>query len=90
MPPDVIVDSRRLGPDWRESQVRGTRALIEKHDLPLPENIEPHDLSEAADCLSWRPAIGFLDFLRDLKARDARGEDVAPLHVPGTLFEASS
>ena len=51
----------------------------------LPERVEQHDLSEAARVLGWRPAVGFLDFLHDLQARDARGEDVSALRVPGEL-----
>ncbi len=90
MPPEIIADFRNLGPDWCETQASGARALIDKYALELPEKVERHDLSEAADRLGWRPAVGFLDFLRDLKERDARGEDVAALRVPGTLFEASS
>ncbi|CAA9546892.1 MAG: hypothetical protein AVDCRST_MAG87-545 [uncultured Thermomicrobiales bacterium] len=31
-----------------------------------------------------------LDFRRDLKARDARGGDIAVIRIPGILFEASS
>jgi hypothetical protein len=50
--------------------------------------VEQHDLSEAARVLGWRPAVGFLDFLRDLQARDARGEDVSALRVPGELPRA--
>jgi len=35
--------------------------------------------------MDWRPEIGFVEFLQDLKARDARGEDVRSLHAPGRL-----
>lgn len=85
MPPEVITDFRNLGPDWCEQQVPGARRLLEKHHIPLPERVEQHDLSEAERVLGWRPAVGFLDFLRDLKARDERGEDVAALWVPSEL-----
>ena len=85
MPPDVIADFQRLGPDWCERQVPGSRHLIEKYSLVLPATVEQHDLSEAARDLGWRPAVGFVEFLRDLSERDARGEDVRTLHVPGAL-----
>jgi len=85
MPPDVIADFQRLGPDWCERQVPGSRHLIEKYSLVLPATVEQHDLSEAARDLGWRPVVGFVEFLRDLSERDARGEDVRALRVPGAL-----
>ncbi len=85
MPPEVIEDFDRLGPEWCEERVPGALGLIEKYSLELPERVEQHDLSEAARVLDWRPTIGFLEFLRDLKERDARGEDVRALTVPGEL-----
>lgn len=85
MPPEVIADFRTLGPDWCETQVPGARRLIETYGLDLPAVVERHDLSEAARLLDWRPAVGFVDFLRDLAERDARGEDVRALQVPGEL-----
>lgn len=85
MPPDVIADFQRLGSEWCERQVPGARHLIEKYSLVLPAAVEQHDLSEAARDLGWRPAVGFVEFLRDLSERDARGEDVRTLHVPGAL-----
>lgn len=85
MPAEVVADFRRLGPDWCEQQVPGARALLEQYAIALPERVEQHDLAEAARLLGWRPAIGFVDFLRDLKARDARGEDVQGLWVPSEL-----
>jgi nucleoside-diphosphate-sugar epimerase len=85
MPAPVIERFRELGPDWCEAQVPGARSLIEKYALPLPEMVEQHDLSEAARVLGWKPAVGFVDFLRDLQARDARHEDVATLWVPSEL-----
>ena len=88
MPPEVVADFRRLGPGWCEEHVPGARGLIEKYALALPERVEQHDLTEAARVLSWRPSVGFLDFLRDLKERDARGEDVSALRVPGELPRA--
>jgi nucleoside-diphosphate-sugar epimerase len=85
MPAEVIADFRGQGPDWCEQQVPGARGLIEKYRLALPERVEQHDLSEAAAVFGWRPRVGFIDFLRDLKHRDERGEDVAVLCVPGEL-----
>ena len=85
MPPDVIADFQRLGPDWCERQVPGSRHLIEKYSLVLPATVEQHDLSEAARDLGWRPVMGFVEFLHDLSERDARGEDVRALRVPGAL-----
>lgn len=89
MPPAVIADFRHLGPAWCEAQLPGATHLIEKYALALPDRVERHDLSEAARVLGWTPAIGFVEFLRDLKERDARGEDVAALRVPGGLAGAT-
>lgn len=85
MPPEVIGDFRNLGPDWCEERMPGARGLLDKYGLELPQKVEQHDLSRAERALDWRPAIGFADFLRDLRARDARGEDVRDLWVPGEL-----
>jgi nucleoside-diphosphate-sugar epimerase len=85
MPEVVAEDFRRLGPAWCEQQVPGARDLLEKYAIALPERVEQHDLSEAARVLGWRPSVGFVDFLRDLRARDARGEDVHNLRVPSEL-----
>ncbi len=89
MPPEVIGDFRHLGPAWCEEQVPGACRLIETYALDLPPTVEQHDLSAAAQVLGWRPAVGFTDFLRDLAARDARGEDVQALWVPGELPRTS-
>ncbi len=88
IPDDVLADFPARGPAWLEAQVPGAIDLIAKYDLPLPVRVEQHDLSEAASVLGWRPAVGFLDFLRDLQRRDAAGEDVASLWVPGALADA--
>jgi nucleoside-diphosphate-sugar epimerase len=88
IPDDVLADFPARGPDWLESQVPGAIDLIAKYELPLPQRVEQHDLSEAADVLGWRPAVGFLDFLRDLQRRDAAGDDVGSLLVPGALADA--
>ena len=85
MPPALANDFHGGGVAWCEQQVPGARALIEKYDIALPASVEQHDLSEAARVLSWEPQVGFVDFLRDLQARDARGEDVARLWAPGQL-----
>ena len=85
MPADVVERFRALGPAWCEAQVPGARQLLEKYTIPLPDTVEQHDLTEAARVLGWQPRVGFLDFLRDLQARDARGEDVAALRVLGEL-----
>ena len=49
IPADVLAEFPGLGPDWLEGQVPGAKDLIVKHDLPLPERVELHDLSEASD-----------------------------------------
>ncbi|WP_123039594.1 NAD-dependent epimerase/dehydratase family protein [Cohnella candidum] len=85
MPAQVIQDFRNLGPAWCEEQVPGARELLVKYQIPLPEQVEQHDLSEAAEVLGWKPQIGFLDFLRDLKERDEREIDVTNLWVPSEL-----
>lgn len=85
MPDEVINDFRNLGPDWCEEHVPDSRRLLEKYRIPLPDKVEQHDLSEASRVLGWKPAVGFLDFLRDLKARDLQGIDVTKLLVPSEL-----
>lgn len=85
MPAEVIADFPRLGPAWCEQRVPGAHALIEKYRLDLPPKVEQHDLSEAARLLDWRPTVGFLEFLRDLSVRDARGEDMRDLRISGAL-----
>ena len=87
MPPEIVRDFGNGGVAWCEAQVPGARALLEKYAIALPDAVEQHDLSEAARVLGWRPQVGFVQFLRDLKARDARGEDVGRLWAPGQLPE---
>jgi len=87
MPDDVIAQFRTLGPDWCEEQVPGAKDLIAKYGLELPDSVERHDLSEAKRLLGWEPKVGFVEFLKDLKARDARGEDVGALWAPGQIPE---
>ena len=83
MPAEVVAHFRDLGPDWCESQLPGARALMEKYEMDLPQDVEQHDMSEAAGKMGWTPRIGFLDFLRDLQARDSSGENVRELWAPG-------
>jgi len=85
MPQKVVNHFADLGVAWCEEQVPGARRLIEKYAIPLPEKVEQHDLQEAEQVLGWRPAVGFLDFLRDLRARDEQGVDVSGLWVPSEL-----
>jgi nucleoside-diphosphate-sugar epimerase len=85
MPADVVNNFGQAGADWCEANVPGARQLLQKYDISLPEKVEQHDLSEAKRVLDWAPAVGILDFLRDLKARDERGEDVSKLWVPSEL-----
>lgn len=85
MPPEVVSDFGTLGLDWCEKQVPGARELMQKYDLQLPADVEQHDMSEAARLMGWKPQIGFVEFLRDLQERDARGEDVRALWAPGQL-----
>ena len=87
MPAEVVQNFRTLGPDWCETQVPGSTALIEKYSVSIPESVEQHDMSEAKRLMGWEPKIGFLEFLRDLQARDKRGEDVKGLWAPGQLPE---
>jgi nucleoside-diphosphate-sugar epimerase len=85
MPPEAVQNFRELGPAWCEEKVPGSRALMEKYAFDLPERVEQHDMSEAARLLDWRPKSGFLEFLRDLQEREARGEDVRKLWAPGQI-----
>jgi len=87
MPPEVVSDFRKHGRDWCESRVPGSVALIDKYKLGLPDRIEQHDMSEAERLTGWTPKVGFVEFLTDLAARDARGEDVANLWAPGQIPE---
>lgn len=87
MPPEVVARFRELGPDWCEAQVPGAKALMEKYGITGPESVEHNDLSEAKRLLGWEPSVGFVEFLQDLQARDARGEDVRGLWAPGQLPE---
>lgn len=85
MPAAIARDFLHGGVAWCEAQVPGSRALLEKYAIQLPATVEQHDLSEAASVLGWAPQISVVDFLRDLRARDARGDDIASLWAPGQL-----
>ena len=85
MPAEVVADFRAHGPDWCEGQVPGASRLIQKYDIDLPERVEQHDMGEAQRQIGWVPRFGFVEFLRDLQARDARGEDAGALWAPGQL-----
>jgi len=85
MPTEVAEHFQERGGDWCDERVPGAQRLLDKYVIPLPARVEQHDLSEAERVLNWKPTVGFLDFLRDLKARDARGEDLASVWVAGEL-----
>jgi nucleoside-diphosphate-sugar epimerase len=85
MPPDIAQDFHHGGADWCEMQVPGAKTLLEKYTIALPDAVEQHDLSEASRVLGWTPQISFVEFLRDLKERDERGDEVANLWAPGQL-----
>ncbi|MFI5421937.1 MAG: NAD-dependent epimerase/dehydratase family protein [Nitrososphaerales archaeon] len=86
MPESVAQNFRSNGPAWLEDRLQGSSRLIGKYSIPLPARIEErYDLSESQRVLDWKPTIGFLDFLRDLKKRDERGEDVSKLWVASEL-----
>ena len=85
MPAEVVQDFRTLGADWCETQVHGSKALIEKYAIYLPTSVEQHDMSEAKRLMDWEPKFGIVEFLTDLKAREVRGEDVKALWAPGQI-----
>ncbi len=89
MPMEVQVDFQRLGPDWCETQVPGALDLIARYELPLPERVEQHDLSEAKARMDWEPKVGFVEFLRDLQARETRGENIRALFTPSDLSQVA-
>ncbi len=85
MQPEVLDDFCNNGPKWCEEKIPGAHQLLEKYKIPLPEKVEHYDLSEVESVLGWKPTIGFLDFLRDLKTRDERNEKIETLWVPSEL-----
>lgn len=86
MPEKVRAEFATLGLPWVEEQVPGATALLHKYAIALPDSVEQHDLTPADDVLGWKPEVNFLVFLRDLEARDARGDDVTAITLPGTLY----
>jgi len=85
MPPEVVRDFSNYGLEWCETQAPGAGDVIAKYGLSLPGGVEQHDLSEAERLMGWTPKVGFVEFLRDLQERDARGEDVTKLWASGQL-----
>lgn len=85
LPAEVRADFATHGPVWCETQLPGSAALLQKYNLSLPTQVEQHDLSEAERVLGWRPTVSFVTFLKDLAARDERGEAVNTLWAPGLL-----
>lgn len=85
MPAEVVADCANLGPDWCEAKLPGAKALLRKYSISMPQQVEQHDLSEAERLIGWKPRYGFLEFLRDLQARDARGEEIGRLWAPGQI-----
>lgn len=85
MPAEVIADFKTHGAAWCEAQVPGSVALLEKYGVSLPERVEQHDLTEAAEVLGWKPTVSIVTFLHDLVAREARGEALRDLWALGTL-----
>ncbi|MCX6378585.1 MAG: NAD(P)-dependent oxidoreductase [Armatimonadetes bacterium] len=86
---EVRGDFQNQGMEWCESKVVGATALIEKYGITFPNSVEQHDLSEAKRLLDWEPAYGFVQFLEDLRERDARGEDILSLWTPSDLSVVS-
>lgn len=85
-PDKVASDFGGLGRQWCEKQVPGASALIEKYGIPLPDRIEEvYDLTEAEKVLGWKPKVGFIDFLKDLRERESKHEDIRNLWVPSEL-----
>ncbi|MDU0201187.1 NAD-dependent epimerase/dehydratase family protein [Paenibacillus sp. MAH-36] len=85
MPVDVIQDFKNKGPTWCETQVPGAIQLLNKYEIELPDQVEQHDLSMAEEILGWKPRYNFLEFLKDLKARDEKCLDVTNLKVPSEI-----
>lgn len=85
MPEEVRADFANRGTAWAESRLPGAAELIQRHGLALPDSVEQHDLSEAADLLGWRPQHDFVEFLADLQRRENAGEDVESLWAPGRI-----
>jgi nucleoside-diphosphate-sugar epimerase len=89
MPEAVRADFRQHGPDWCETQVPGAIRLLKEYDISLPDSVEQHDLGDARSQIDWEPKFGFLEFLRDLEAREERGENLRALWTPSDLSAAA-
>jgi nucleoside-diphosphate-sugar epimerase len=86
MPESVADEFQRNGLAWMEEKMPGASKFIEKYSIPLPERIEEwYDLSETERVLGWKPTVGFIDFLIDLKRREEKDEDVAKLWVASEI-----
>lgn len=67
--------------DWQhdpaavlERYVPGARALVERFDLDLPQQIAPSNVSDIQTKLGYRPRYNFFSFLGDLAERDRQGD----------------
>ncbi|SDS76911.1 NAD-dependent epimerase/dehydratase family protein [Actinopolymorpha singaporensis] len=87
MPASVAGHFADQGRAWCDEQVPGSAELLDRYGIELPTQVEQHDLTEADRVLGWRPRYGIVDFLADLRRRDARGEDVTSLWAPGQTPE---
>lgn len=85
MPIETIQNFKKYGPEWCETHVPGAIHLLKKYEIELPDQVEQHDLTEAEKTIGWKPRYGFLEFLKDLKARDEKGIDVKLLIVPSEI-----
>lgn len=85
----VTVIQSVLGETWiaRERKLRALRPLPTFLLLDDPEHAEAQsrDVGEAERLTGWTPRVGFIEFPRDLQARDARDEDMRGLWSPGLL-----
>ena len=62
LPGDVAADFATQGPDWCESRVPGSAELLHRYNIALPDTVEQHDLSDAAEQLGWRPQHDIVEF----------------------------
>ena len=85
MPPEIQADFRNRGREWCESVMPGASDLLARWAIDLPEMVEQHDLRDARDVLGWTPAVGFREFLNDLKSRTENGAPVDQLWALGSL-----
>lgn len=76
MPPEVRTDFRALGRDQCAAEVLRGAYCWSSTPLPCPER---------RTCRVGRSTIGFADFLPDLRARAAHGDNLAQFRVPEEL-----